>query len=94
MIAPSPAPVAVELQTVPQPHLHVLGASGADEAPLQPDLAARILAALAPRPLSRTALRERLRVRNERLGEALAELEAAGRVCRGDGLFGIPVPAT
>jgi len=91
---PSPAPVAVELQTVPQPHLHVLGASGADEAPLQPDLAARILAALAPRPLSRTALRERLRVRNERLGEALAELEAAGRVCRGDGLFGIPVPAT
>lgn len=90
---PSPAPVAVELQTDPHPHLHILGATNTDEPPPQADLAARILAALARQPLSRADLRRRLAVRNERLGEALAALQAAGRVCRGDGLFGVPVPA-
>ena len=40
------------------------------------------LVARAPRPLTRAALRTRLRVNNQRLGEALRELEAQGTLRR------------
>jgi len=90
---PSPAPVAVELQTDPQPHLHLLGDVAAEEEPLPSrDLAPRVLALLTKQPLPRATLRERLGVRNERLGETLATLEAAGHVIRHDGLLAVPVP--
>ena len=48
----------------------------------------RILVSVA----DRTDLRAALSVRNERLGEALAALEAAGRVHRQSGLLAVPVP--
>lgn len=89
---PSPPPVAIELQVEPQPHLAVLGEASEDDQPPQHPLADRILAALAPRPMTRAALREHLGVRNERLVEALAALEAAGRLRRHDGLLAVPVP--
>jgi len=90
---PSPAPVTVELQTAPQPHLQLLGdvLNEEDSLPSR-DLAPRILAVLAKQPLPRTALRQRLGVRNERLGETLAALEAAGQLVRHDGLLAVPVP--
>jgi hypothetical protein len=54
----------------------------------------RIVATLRARPLTRTALRERLGVRNETLGETLDRLLASGRVIRvADGLA-VPVPAS
>lgn len=91
---PGPAPVAVELQTAPQPHLQLLGDAGADEEHQSTqDLAPRVLAALAKQPLPRATLRERLGVRNERLGETLAALEAAGQLIRHNGLLAVPVPA-
>lgn len=41
-------------------------------------------------PISRTALRDRLRVRNERLGAALARLETAGRAHRTEQGWTVP----
>jgi len=86
----SPDPVAVELMTDPCPHLCVTGNAEKDE---EDPLPARILAALTPRPMNRTALREILGVRNERLGKALGTLEAAGRIRKYDGLLAVPVPS-
>lgn len=55
---------------------------------------ARILSALRDRPLTRTALRERLGVRNETLGECIERMLASGRLIRiADGLA-VPVPAS
>ena len=91
---PSPQPVPVELRTEPAPHLHVLDDGGDGERYHQePDpLPLRILEALARKPLPRSALREELGVRNERLGRALAALEADGRVLRRNGVLAVPVP--
>lgn len=44
-------------------------------------------------PLSRTQLRAELRVRNERLGHALARLTAAGSLLRVGDRWSVPVPA-
>jgi hypothetical protein len=55
-------------------------ATGSPAAPR--DLQTEILGALASRPLSRTSLRASLRVRNERLGEALTALAAQGLLLR------------
>jgi hypothetical protein len=62
----------------------------------------RVLELLAPgEALTRAKLREALAVQNERLGEALAALERAGRLCRGPAGWqrpsgsragGVPVP--
>jgi hypothetical protein len=43
-------------------------------------------------PLGRAALRDKMRVRNERLGEALAQLLATGTVVRAGDRFLVPVP--
>jgi predicted transcriptional regulator len=56
-------------------------------------LAERILAILAAGPKTRTALRDQLGVRNERLGEVLSALGTSGRIVRRGGLLGVPVPA-
>lgn len=48
----------------------------------------------ATAPLGRTALRGLLRVRNERLGEALAQLVLRGSIIRDGEGFRVPVPAT
>lgn len=84
---PSPPPFNVELAGEP-PRLVVHGAVEIDRS----DLADRILAALARQPMTRTELRDRLQVRNETLGAALAQLEAARRVIRVDGRLAVPVP--
>ena len=71
-------------------HLQVVGA--AQDASPAPDAAAtvtltdRVLAALraASQPISRAKLRSTLRINNNRLGDALAELQRTGRIRRGD----------
>ena len=64
-----------------------------DAAPVPTDpLEEKVVKALAAAPLTRTALRERLGVRNETLGVAIERLIAAGRVLRVDGGLAVPVP--
>jgi AAA domain len=48
--------------------------------------------AAAGEPLGRTVLRDRLHVRNERLGEALAHLTANGSIVRVGDRWAVPVP--
>ena len=81
--------------TVP-PHLVVVddpAAAGHSAAAAQ-DLDAAVMVALASAaaPLTRGALRAQLRVRNERLGDALVRLLAAGRLSRSGDLWTV-VPA-
>lgn len=75
------APIeALYLQLVePGPHLALVD----EQAPRGPNLAERVveLLAAAPGALTRTALREQLRVNNNRLGEVLDRLARTGR-CR------------
>lgn len=54
----------------------------------------RIIAALRAEPLTRTALRERLKVRNETLGEAIERLVASGRLLRTENALAVPIPAS
>lgn len=89
---PSPSPVAIELCTKPEPHLCVIAEDEEPDKPRPDPLIDRILASLLQHPMTRTDLRAALSVRNERLGEALAALEAAGRVHRQSGLLAVPVP--
>lgn len=75
--------------TVP-PHLEVVDDPGtAGPAAAAEDLDGAVLAALAAvgAPLTRGALRAQLRVRNERLGDALVRLLAAGRLTRSGDLW-------
>jgi hypothetical protein len=100
--APAPDTCTIVLDAT-QPdctHLRLHAAASTDVAPTQTntpsvDLPSAILAALrgATSPLTRPDLRAALRVRNERLGTALAELLDAGLVTRdGDRWAPIPVP--
>jgi hypothetical protein len=50
--------------------------------------------AAAVEPLGRTALRDKLRVRNERLGEALTALVQRGVVVRAGDRWSVPVPSS
>lgn len=81
---PSPEPLGVELMTNPA-RLEV-----SDLPEVVGDLEQAVMAVLAEGPLSRTRLRERVRVRNERLGDVLVRLEGAGRVCRTDAGWAVP----
>lgn len=84
----SPDPVTVCLDGDP-PRLvvdDVAPTTGADP------LDERVVAALVERPLTRTALRERLGVRNETLGKAIDRLLASNRLIRVDGGLAVPVP--
>jgi hypothetical protein len=58
------------------------------------DLDRRVVDALrrAERPLTRAQLRDELRVRNERVGDALARLAALGTVVRDADRWAVPVP--
>ena len=89
---PSPAPTAVELETDPEPHIAVLGDADEVEQPQPDPLIDRVISTLLQQPMTRTELRTVLAVRNERLGEILAQLEASGRVQRHNGLLAVPVP--
>jgi len=95
--AAAPAPISLALLG-DDDHAHLEIVDGADDdGAAAIDLDAAVLAALARAPLSRTALRAAVRVRNERLGQTLAQLARAGRVVRnGDkwarGDQAVPVP--
>jgi hypothetical protein len=93
--APEPVPLAL-VGAEYDMHLAIAGGEGPHPAPT-PDLDTAILEALAPAAagLPRDALRTALRVRNERLGEALTRLAAAGHIARhGDAWVrrGVPAP--
>jgi len=96
--APAPDPLCLRLddrdpETV---HLAILGGGGgapnpevakAKSSATPADLEAAVLAAIGaahPAAMTRAALRSRLRLRNQRLGEILTALESAGRIGRGD----------
>jgi hypothetical protein len=84
---PAPDPFVVELRPEPSMHLALLDDS-VDETPEA--LANRVLDSLRCGPMTRGALRDELRVRNERLGDVLTKLEADGRVERRNGRL-VPV---
>ena len=86
----SPEPLVVQLDGDP-PRLVVEGV--ATRHVVEP-LDTRIVDALTERPLTRTALRERLGVRNETLGIAIDRLVTAGRVVRIEDGLAVPVPAS
>jgi AAA domain len=93
--AAAPAPISIAL-VGDDDHAHLEIIDGVDDDGCA-DLDAAVLAALTKAPLSRTALRAAIRVRNERLGHALDQLARAGRVVRdGDrwarGDQAVPVP--
>ena len=50
--------------------------------------------AAAGEPLGRTTLRDRMHVRNERLGEALTRLVAAGTIVRAGDRWSVPIPVS
>lgn len=74
-------------------HLEISEDDSADAAGDR-DLAADVLGALIEQPRTRTDLRAQLRVRNERLGTVLQQLQHAGRVRQDAGVWAtVPVPA-
>lgn len=77
-------------------HLTVVDRAALDAAHGAADLDQAILAALtrSAAPIGRSALREQLRVRNERLGEALARLLARGAVVRVGDRWAVPIPTS
>ncbi len=99
--APAPDPITLVLNADTDVHLEVVpagidDAADADTADTDTITAANldhaILQTLAqlPKPVTRAELRARLRVRNERLGEALARLVDAGSLRRAGDRFRIP----
>jgi hypothetical protein len=88
--APSPDPVSLALVSAPEPHLEIVveQEEDRDPKPKKPTLTDEILSEIrnSPSPLRLDELRGRLRVRKQRLVEALRELAEADLVERsGDG---------
>jgi AAA domain len=81
--APAPEPFSLTLADAGEGHVRLELAETHDETPVD-DLRPRLLAELdaSPDGLSRDLLRVALRVRNERLGPALADLERDGLIRR------------
>jgi RecA-family ATPase len=94
--AAAPEPLRLHLVASDQALVHLALTSGDSpgehEAPR--DLEPRVLDTLgrAGRGLSRSQLRAELRVRNERLGDALVRLAATGAVIRAGDRWAVPVP--
>lgn len=81
-------PVIVRLDGDP-PRLVLADAPAASSDPLDD----QVVAALVQQPLTRTALRQRLQVRNETLGAAIERLLATNRLIRVNDGLAVPVPA-
>lgn len=86
--AKAPAPMVLDLVADPSGnaiHLRVRADSAVSDA-ASPDLSQKVLTELANAnaPQSRAALRERLRVNNQRLGDALQALLESGRAARSE----------
>lgn len=93
--AAAPEPIALSLvEGGGDPHLAIIECAAGAQDHLAPDLEQAIIAALtaAHEPLGRTALRDLLRVRNERLGRALARLADRGAVARVGERWAVPIP--
>ena len=90
--AASPDPVEIRLVQGDATHLELVSPPVVDK-PAVP-LRDRVVECMAgaPGPLMRKELRELLRVNNQRLGEALDDLERQGQVVRGDGGWRLPEP--
>lgn len=82
--APAPDPLLLELAVGDNPHLHVIGTRQQETResgqPI-PDAIKHVLDA-ADEPMTRGAIREKLKVNNKRLGDALEELERQGIIQR------------
>ncbi len=89
--APAPNPLLLSLVHTDGEPLH-LQIQGDDPGPLPLAEAVRHALRNAPRPLSRSALRQRLRVNNARLGDALLSLEQRGLACRTPEGWVLPAP--
>jgi len=94
------APEPLRLQLVADdhvdPHLAIVPSATAavdNSAPDELDRLVLDLVARVGRPLTRSQLRAELRVRNERLGDALSRLATAGAVIRTGDRWAVPVPA-
>jgi len=89
--APSPERLELALVASPNPHLEIVKASPAPSA----ELANQVLALLhdQPAPLTRASIRQRLQVKNERLGTTLEKLAAGGSVERSDRGWRLPANA-
>lgn len=74
---PAHEPLHVDLLGSP-PHLAIGGRAHQSDSE-------RVLSLLSACPLNRTDLRDRLAIRNERLGEVLQQLEANGKIRRANG---------
>ena len=95
--AAAPDPIALSLvgsDDSDDPHLALVERAAGSPDQRAPDLDQAIIAALsaAPEPLSRTALRDLLRVRNERLGQALTRLVDRGGIVRAGDRWAVPIP--
>lgn len=95
--AKAPDPIALQLVSDPSDettHLALVDRSVQEPPSGVLELDQAILAALAhaAQPLGRASLRALVRVRNERLGEALARLAARGAIVRAADRFSVPVP--
>lgn len=95
--APSPEPLEVELASLPDGSAAHLQACPPQPGEASAPLADRAWAVLrhSRRPLTRTELRRRLRVNNQRLGQALDRLSRLGRAVRTpQGWAPTPAPAS
>jgi len=83
--APAPPPLTLELVVAPG-GAHLRATDAGPPLPSAPSLAESVLGELrsATTPLGRGELRSRLRVNNQRLGDALAALEKQGAVHRSE----------
>jgi hypothetical protein len=81
--APALEPINLSLISSPPSHLAILSLEKGEPADTSPG--ARVIEALeqAGSPRTRRALRELLRVNNQRLGNALTQLESTGQIERG-----------
>ena len=87
---PDPPPRLIELHPTDPLHLCCLGYADSEPTETGNPIVSQVLDALSANPMTRASLRQQLRVRNERLGEALACLEAQGKVQRIEGLLAVP----
>lgn len=93
--APAPPTVALQLCSGERPQLVVAnGVPATNTSDVGANLAARVMEALQAvnSPMSRSALRARLHVRNETLGDTLAALTRAGSIMRLGDTWALPSP--
>jgi len=82
--APAPEPVWLELVDEDQTRLHLEVVTGDVEAEERESLSDAVVAQLSQgETLTRSELRDRVRIKNARLGELLVGLEREGRLARG-----------